>query len=232
MIMIEKIKNYDKKLDGLISCNKNVIDKVLIRAFYTYLFVGLCILIGIVLFSEVSKNIGPLAILLASQIAGLAVVRTIINSNETERNKEKNERIKSQKVLNSYLRHLIVLCDTQVNYFNDLIKTVTANSNYTLEQMKVHETFYSDEVNKAAFINPIEAMLNHDLHKYTDEEIIDFILETKAKILELLHTMKLIKSIYVPNNAKGEFLDLCNTVKSDINNIKNKANNLLNIDSE
>lgn len=229
--MIEKIKNYDKQLDGFIFTNKNIIDKVLIRAFYTYLLVGLCILIGIILFSEISKNIGPFAILLASQIAGLAVVRTIINSSENEKIKEYNEHIKSLKVLNSYLRHLIVLCDTQVDYFNDLIKTVNANTNYTLKQMKIDETFYSDEVNKAAFINPIEAMLNHDLHKYTDEKIIDFILETKAKILELLHTMKLIRALYVPNNAKQEFINLCTSVQLDIKKIKDNANELLSIEN-
>lgn len=159
--------------------------------------ITLLILVVHALKNVTAINLSAIAILLASQIAAFAVLRTISNTNELESRKAEDEKLKANRVLKAYFRHLIKLGEGQINYLDWLIKESkisplnikTFNNRYSL----VDTSTYDKDMNIKAFINPIEDMLNHDLHKYTDEKTLDFILDLKAQVIEMIHTMKLIE---------------------------------------
>lgn len=192
---------------------------------YLYILVGLEILI--ILYFNYQKgsslNLGPLAILLASQIAGFSVINTINNTNKIEQEKEKEEKRKTQKVLNSYFRHLIVLAEEQIKYFNEAEIRIINGPNTHLKDLMIAETSFEDELNTIAFINPLESMLNPDLHKHSDEEMLDLILNIKDKVLNMIHNMKILKSTLIDNDDKETVLNLLRAMQDEIKLIIEKC---------
>lgn len=164
------------------------------------------------------KLLSVLAILIGTQIAGFAVYRNIINTYEIEIEKNKSEKNKSEKVLEAYMRHLVSLAEKQITYFNELEKIITSYSGHKLSTLGIEKTFFSDEVNTIAFIKPIEAMLESDLHKFTDIEMLNFILKIKAKVLELMHNMKILK-LLVHHERRDDVLKNIVEIKLEINGL-------------
>lgn len=182
--------------------------------FIGYLIFGLLILILLILVFD-EKNLAAFSILLASQVAGFAVLSTILNTNKIENEKKESEKIKTQKVLSSYFRHLIVLAEEQRKYFNMLEKSINEHHDIHLKEIGIIESSFEDELNTIAFVNPIESMLNPDLHKYSDEEILNHILTIKTKVLEMIHLMKIIKVSVVPRNDRTQVLDILTHMKDE-----------------
>jgi hypothetical protein len=174
-------------------------------------------LIIILFFTLGFKNyLGPIAILLASQIAGYSVITTINNTNRIEQEKEKEEERKTKKVLSSYFRHLLVLAEEQIKYFHEAEERINQHPTTHLKHLMITETSFEDELNTIAFINPIESMLNPNLHKHSDAEMLDLILNIKDKTLKMIHNMKILKSTLVDNDQKESVLTLLIQMQSDI----------------
>lgn len=212
--------------------------------FYIYLGLGLGLLIGVVFAIyelEVSQTISdiedfrklvstylpPMGVLLASQIAGFAVVRTINNTNKLENTKKIEEAKKSKKVLNAYFRHLQSLGSDQINMLDELIKYINSISNVPLSHANLEKIFYDDNTNLLVFIKPIESMLSPDLHKYIDVEVMDYILNLKVQVVKMMQSTKLIHSVFIPANRHQELLSLLIQMKSETQEILDSANPII-----
>lgn len=185
----------------------------------TYLALGI-VLLFIVLFILFTKGMiynlfSALCLLLASQIAGFAVIRTIINTNEVERLKNEKEKLKAEKVLTSYFKHLYELGEKQITFADEAIKAIPLLQNPTISIEELTEYFYTDEINVLTYLKPIDEMLNHDLHKYTDEDMLDFILKIKVITLENMHYTKLIKNDYIKYKKIKELRETLNLMKNN-----------------
>ena len=183
---------------------------------YILIIFGFALIIMLFFTLDFKDYLGPIAILLASQIAGYSVITTINNTNRIEELKEKEEEIKAKKVLSSYFRHLLVLADEQLKYFHDAEERIKQYPNTHLKHLMIRETSFEDELNTIAFINPIESMLNPDLHKHSSEEMLDIILTIKDKVLMMIHNMKILKSTLVDNDDKDSVLALIIQMQNDI----------------
>ncbi|UPT77205.1 hypothetical protein MN086_09100 [Sulfurovum sp. XGS-02] len=183
---------------------------------YILITFGFVLIIMLFFTLDFKNYLGPIAILLASQIAGYSVITTINNTNRIEQEKEKEEERKTKKVLSSYFRHLLVLAEEQIKYFHEAEERINKHPTTHLKHLMIAETSFEDELNTIAFINPIESMLNPDLHKHSDAEMLDLILNIKDKTLKMIHNMKILKSTLVDNNEKDSVLTLLIQMQSDI----------------
>lgn len=171
----------------------------------------------------VSTYFPPMGVLLASQIAGFAVVRTINNTNKLEYTKKIEEAKKSKKVLNAYFRHLESLGSDQINMLDELIKYINSISNLPLSHANLEKIFYDDNTNLLVFIKPIESMLSPDLHKYIDVEVMDYILNLKVKVVKMMQSTKLINSVMIPANRHQELLSMLTQMKNETQEILDSA---------
>lgn len=183
---------------------------------YILITFGFALIIMLFFTLDFKDYLGPIAILLASQIAGYSVITTINNTNRIEEVKEKEEEIKANKVLSSYFRHLLVLAEEQLKYFYEAEERIKEYPNTHLKHLMIRETSFEDELNTISFINPIESMLNPDLHKHSSEEMLDIILTVKDKVLVMIHNMKILKSTLVDNDDKDSVLKLLIKMQNDI----------------
>ena len=183
---------------------------------YILITFGFALIIMLFFTLDFKDYLGPIAILLASQIAGYSVITTINNTNRIEEVKEKEEKIKANKVLSSYFRHLLVLAQEQLKYFYEAEERIKEYPNTHLKHLMIRETSFEDELNTISFINPIESMLNPDLHKHSSEEMLDIILTIKDKVLVMIHNMKILKSTLVDNDDKDSVLKLLIKMQNDI----------------
>lgn len=183
---------------------------------YILITFGFALIIMLFFTLDFKDYLGPIAILLASQIAGYSVITTINNTNRIEEVKEKEEKIKANKVLSSYFRHLLVLAEEQLKYFYEAEERIKEYPNTHLKHLMIRETSFEDELNTISFINPIESMLNPDLHKHSSEEMLDIILTVKDKVLVMIHNMKILKSTLVDNDDKDSVLKLLIKMQNDI----------------
>lgn len=183
---------------------------------YILITFGFALIIMLFFTLDFKDYLGPLAILLASQIAGYSVITTINNTNRIEKEKEKEEEIKTKKVLSSYFRHLLGLAKEQLEYFHQAEERIKQYPNTHLKHLMIREASFEDELNTIAFINPIESMLNPDLHKHSSEEMIDITLAMKDKVLIMIHKMKILKSTLVDNDDKDSVLKLLIEMQNDI----------------
>ena len=183
---------------------------------YILITFGFALIIMLFFTLDFKDYLGPIAILLASQIAGYSVITTINNTNRIEEIKEKEEEIKANKVLSSYFRHLLVLAEEQLKYFYEAEERIKEYPNTHLKHLMIRETSFEDELNTISFINPIESMLNPHLHKHSSEEMLDIILTIKDKVLVMIHNMKILKSTLVDNDDKDNVLKLLIKMQNDI----------------
>ena len=183
---------------------------------YILITFGFALIIMLFFTLDFKDYLGPIAILLASQIAGYSVITTINNTNRIEEVKEKEEEIKANKVLSSYFRHLLVLAEEQLKYFYEAEERIKEYPNTHLKHLMIRETSFEDELNTISFINPIESMLNPDLHKHSSEEMLDIILTVKDKVLMMIHNMKILKSTLVDSDDKDSVLTLLIQMQNDI----------------
>lgn len=196
---------------------------------YILITFGFVLIITLFLTLDFKNYLGPIAILLASQIAGYSVITTINNTNRIEREKEKEEERKTKKVLSSYFRHLLVLADEQIKYFHEAEERINQHPTTHLKHLMIAETSFEDELNTVAFINPIESMLNPDLHKHSDEEMLDLILNIKDKTLKMIHNMKILKSTLVDNDDKESVLTLLIQMQEDIKSMTKECKKYTNM---
>lgn len=70
-------------------------------------------------------------------------------------------------------------------------------------------------------------MLSHDLHKYNSVVSIEFILDIKQEILKVIHYVKLIKEVYIPNNDRVNLIHIISDIKDIIETLNIDINNAL-----
>jgi len=87
----------------------------------------------------------------------------------------------------------------------------------------IAETSFEDELNTIAFINPLESMLNPDLHKHSNEEMLDLVLSIKDKVLNMIHNMKILKSTLIDNDDKETVLSILRVMQDEIELIIEKC---------
>lgn len=171
-----------------------------------YICTGAYLLIYLFYHDLFLENINYIGILLGGQIAGLAVYKNIIHTLKMKEVEETSEKEKSKKVLNSYFLHMTTLAENQILFLNEMKKVIEENPSLNISSLGLDIYFFSDEINVITYLKPIDNMLNHDLHKYTNEDMINFILKIKVKTLENMHLTKLMKNDQLKNNKKEEFL--------------------------
>lgn len=231
------MKNEMKKIDSIaITIMRGLL--------FIYLGIGLGLLLGIIMAIIILENssvftiedfrrlvsiyLPPIGVLLASQIAGFAVVRTIHNTNQLEFKKKIDDAEKSKKVLFAYFRHLESLGNDQIQSLNEFIKYInTIPFNQRLSDANIDKLLYDDNMNLIVFMNPIESMLAPDLHKYMDAEIMDYILNLKVQVVKMMQSMKLVKSVFIPSNERQGLISLLNTMKNNTQNILNSSKDII-----
>jgi len=156
-----------------------------------------------------------IGIILGSQIAGFAVYRNINFQEKVQKNKNKEQLNLSNKILISYLKYLQELGKEQICFFDSIKHDISSNTK-KLEEFYFEKLFYNEQTNNSAFIQTINDMLSHDLHKYEQIVSIEFILNMKQEILRIMHYVKLIKEIYIPNNDRTAFIETIEEIKESI----------------
>lgn len=203
-----------------------VILSIITIIFIGYLVTGLEILIKS--YSKIGFNLNEqnkevyavLAIIFASQVAGFAVLLTIVKNHFTEKEKEEKGKQNAIKSLNSYLDYFNELANEQLVFIDWIIKYIKQENTKTLKELELERLFFSDIINESAFLKPIENMLDKDVQKYYNKNTIDFILNTKREILTIIHHIQLIKTILIPNNKQNEIFQLLIDMREKIARIK------------
>ncbi|MFY4743366.1 hypothetical protein ACOTV4_11985 [Aliarcobacter butzleri] len=203
-----------------------VILSIITIIFIGYLVTGLEILIKS--YSKIGFNLNEqnkevyavLAIIFASQVAGFAVLLTIVKNHFTEKEKEEKGKQNAIKSLDSYLDYFNELANEQLVFIDWIIKYIKQENTKTLKELELERLFFSDIINESAFLKPIENMLDKDVQKYYNKNTIDFILNTKREILTIIHHIQLIKTILIPNNKQNEIFQLLIDMREKIARIK------------
>lgn len=225
--IILQFKNIEKYLKS-----DDFSDKVVGKLLTIYLIIGILCIIGIVIFIFTEKwSVGflsSLGIFLGSQIAGMAVYKNIINTKKSKLIESKLEEEKNSKILKAYYIHLNKLSLKYKDFLFGLKKTVNDSPSSALKDLNIDELYYSDEINNSIYISSLQEMLQHDLHKFTNEEDIVLILNIKEKVLNLIHNSKVARGFYIKNNYRNGYLNFLETMIKDTNEIMDLVENRLN----
>ena len=181
---------------------------------FFYLVGGFILLIYMCL-KGFNENLNSIGVIVASQIAGIAIYKNIIHSEQVKEKENKNEEKTNNKILNSYYIHIKELALTHQKFLDELEANIKNNPHASLKQLMINEFYYSDEINNGIYIKPLENMLTHSLHKYTDGNEIVFILEIKEKVLNLMHNSKIARNTYIESNDKKNYLKFLQLIKDD-----------------
>lgn len=145
------------------------------------------------------KRIAPAtAILLSALIASTTIIRNQYNTINLNKEKDKKEEENNTILIHSYLQYFISESSEQMVFFQQMQKMLQVEG----EEIDISKYFYDDKMNDNKIIKNLDNLLNPSLHKYSQQSTLDTILTLKSTILNIMHSIQLIKNIYIPNNNK------------------------------
>ncbi|WP_419782359.1 hypothetical protein [Malaciobacter marinus] len=204
-------------------------DKFLIIVFRALVFIGIVSLLYLFFLQIVFNNekgdsikyVAPTVILLSSLIAAFAVIRTIINTKELEDNKVKVEKERNDKIINVSIKLIEKILIEQLGFFYSLKDERKKKGNaVNLRDYGMIKYFFEPSSNENLVFKNIDYLLNIELHKYNDKQIIEDIFELKTNAVYIVHLTNIIKDKCIKENDFGLFDMELEEIIDELNRIK------------
>ncbi len=164
-------------------------------------------------------------ILLSSLIAAFSINKSVINTQEIkndEKNREKERSIKILRIGKSFLLKELAI---QKDFFNNLELEINSSSK-ELKELETNKYFYTHETNENKIISQIDYLLKIELHNYTKDNVISILFDIKGDVINIIHYVNVLKSMYIPVNDKDNSLCIIKEISDLLVDINNKINSI------
>jgi len=157
------------------------------------------------------------AILLSAIIAAFTIIRNALYAEEQKKRREEEEKKGNNKIIQVYLELIKNEVTSQIQRYRSKTLSLESSSTRDIAYSQFKDRLINLSDKNSVLINHFDYITNYSLHKYTDKSMLEYIVNSKSIVLEVI----MIKDIIQSNSiVKEEDLNL----EKEMNSIENLMN--------